>query len=111
MSETGLLTLLASLFATIVAVGGFFLNRRKTKADVATLYEAMNTRQVAIIAQQREREENYHAALREREDYIIVLLDGIGKISSQAKAKGCTSIWEPPKPAFLYDRNGILKVT
>jgi hypothetical protein len=106
MTEGGIISLVVSIIAALVSVGGFLLNRRKTTADLATLYESMNTRQADIIKNQREREDCMHAALSEREDYIITLLEGIGRLTHQLKLKTNVPVWEPSKPLFLYDRFG-----
>lgn len=113
MNLSGYISLLLSIVAAVVAVGGFLINRRKVKADVESIYEQMNTRQALKIkeleddlAVVKEVQKGLQRALNERDEYIIVLLDGNGKLSKQLRDCDQTPCWEPPKPDFLYKLNG-----
>jgi hypothetical protein len=107
------ITLILSVVATMIAVGSFFVNRKKTKADIESIYLKMNTDQAMKIAELeidltevKNIQRGLQRALNERDEYIIILLDGNRRLNIQLKDCEEVPCWEPPKPDFLYKENG-----
>jgi hypothetical protein len=111
--EPANITVILSIIATVVSVGSFFITRKTAGATVESIYQKLNKEQALRIEELEEKvtevmtvQRGLQRALNERDEYIIILLDGNGRLNKQLKDCEQVPCWEPPKPDFLYKLNG-----